>query len=37
MNLLKKKLDIIKKANSKYFVDIIYVTNAYEAIADFAG
>lgn len=35
--LIEKELDVIKKANSKYFVDIIYVTNAYEAIADFAA
>ena len=35
--LIEKELDIIKKANSKYFIDIIYVTNAYEAIADFAA
>lgn len=35
--LIEKELDIIKRANSKYFVDIIYVANAYEAIADFAA
>ena len=35
--LVEKELDIIKRANSKYFVDIIYVANAYEAIADFAA
>jgi hypothetical protein len=27
--LIEKELDIIKRANSKYFVDIIYVANAY--------
>lgn len=35
--LIERELDIIRKANSKYFVDVIYVTNAYEAIADFAA
>ena len=34
--LIEKELDIVKRANKKYFVDVIYVTNAYEAIADFA-
>lgn len=34
--LIEKELEIVKQANKKYFVDVIYVTNAYEAIADFA-
>ena len=34
--LIEKELEIVKRANKKYFVDVIYVTNAYEAIADFA-
>jgi hypothetical protein len=35
--LIEKELEIVKRANKKYFVDVIYVTNAYEAIADFAS
>ena len=34
--LIEKELEIVKQANKKYFVDVIYVKNAYEAIADFA-
>lgn len=34
--LIEKELEIVKQANKKYFVDVIYVNNAYEAIADFA-
>ena len=34
--LIEKELEIVKQTNKKYFVDVIYVTNAYEAIADFA-
>lgn len=34
--LIEKELEIVKQANKKYFVDVIYVANAYEAIADFA-
>ena len=34
--LIEKELEIVKQANKKYFVDVIYVRNAYEAIADFA-
>ena len=34
--LIEKDLEIVKQANKKYFVDVIYVANAYEAIADFA-
>ena len=34
--LIEKELEVVKRANKKYFVDVIYVTNAYEAIADFA-
>ena len=34
--LIEKELEIVKQSNKKYFVDIIYVKNAYEAIADFA-
>ena len=33
--LIEKELDIVKKVYKKYFVDIIYVKNAYEAVADF--
>ena len=33
--LIEKELDIVKRSYKKYFVDIIYVKNAYEAIADF--
>lgn len=33
--LIEKELEIVKKENKKYFVDVIYVTNAYEALADF--
>lgn len=35
--LIEKELEIIKRSNKKYFVDVIYVTNAYEALADFAS
>lgn len=35
--LIEKELEIVKKANSRYFVDVIYVTNAYEALTDFAS
>ena len=34
--LIEKELEIVKQSNKKYFVDVIYVKNAYEAIADFA-
>lgn len=34
--LIEKEIEVVKRANKKYFVDVIYVTNAYEAIADFA-
>ena len=34
--LIEKELEIVKQTNKKYFVDVIYVRNAYEAIADFA-
>ena len=34
--LIEKELEIVKQTNKKYFVDVIYVKNAYEAIADFA-
>lgn len=34
--LIEKELEIVKQANKEYFVDVIYVKNAYEAIADFA-
>ena len=34
--LIEKELEVVKRANKKYFVDVIYVANAYEAIADFA-
>lgn len=33
--LIEKEFDIIKRNYKKYFVDIIYVKNAYEALADF--
>ena len=35
--LIEKELEIVKQANKKYFVDVIYVTNAYEALTDFAS
>ena len=34
--LIEKELEIVKQSNKKYFEDVIYVKNAYEAIADFA-
>lgn len=34
--LIEKELELVKQTNKKYFVDVIYVKNAYEAIADFA-
>ena len=34
--LIEKELEIVKQSNKMYFVDVIYVKNAYEAIADFA-
>ena len=34
--LIEKELEIVKQSNKKYFVDVIYVKNAYDAIADFA-
>ena len=34
--LIEKELDILKRHYKKQFVDIIYVKNAYEALADFA-
>lgn len=34
--LIEKELEIVKQTNKKYFVDVIYVKNAYDAIADFA-
>lgn len=34
--LIEKELEIVKQSNKKYFEDVIYVRNAYEAIADFA-
>ena len=34
--LIEKELEIVRQTNKKYFVDVIYVKNAYEAIADFA-
>ena len=36
-DLIEKELEIVKRSNKKYFEDVIYVTNAYEAIADFAS
>ena len=33
--LIEKEMELVMKANKKYFVDVIYVANAYEAIADF--
>ena len=33
--LIEKEFEIIKRSYKKYFVDIIYVKNAYEALADF--
>ena len=35
-DLIEKELQIVKQSNKKYFEDVIYVKNAYEAIADFA-
>lgn len=34
--LIERELDVVKNSNKKYFEDVIYVKNAYEAIADFA-
>ena len=34
--LIEKELDILKRHYKKQFVDVIYVKNAYEALADFA-
>lgn len=35
-DLIEKELQIVKQSNKKYFEDVIYVKNAYDAIADFA-
>lgn len=35
--LIEKELEVVKRANKKYFIDVIYVANAYEALADFAS
>lgn len=35
--LIEKELEIIKKSNKKLIVDVIYVKNAYDALADFAA
>ena len=35
--LIEKELDIVKRSNRKLIEDIIYVSNAYEALADFAA
>ena len=34
--LIEKELDVLKRHYRKQFVDVIYVKNAYEALADFA-
>ena len=34
-DLIEKELDIVKKNNNKYFVEVVYVKNAYEALCDF--
>lgn len=33
--LVERELEIIKKTNKQYFEDVVYVRNAYEAVADF--
>lgn len=35
--LIEKEFDVLKRQYKKQFVDIIYVKNAYEALADFAS
>ena len=35
--LIEKELEIIKKSNKKLILDVIYVKNAYDALADFAS